>query len=71
MGSIVIPFLAETLACFVCVCVCVRAFFVEAPKLVGMAQTVFLDNRVFVFVPCHKGAVLTRTAKMTNLHSTH
>ena len=30
--------------------------------------TVFLVNRVFV--PCQKGAVLTKTAKMTNLHST-
>ena len=28
----------------------------------------FLVNRVFV--PCQKGAVLTKTAKMTNLHST-
>ena len=35
----------------------------------GMAQTVFLVNHVFV--PCQKRAVLTKTAKMTNLHSTH
>ena len=34
-----------------------------------VAQTVVLVNRVFV--PCQKGAVLTKTAKMTNLHSTH
>ena len=33
-----------------------------------MVQTVFLVNRVFV--PCPKGAVLTKTAKMTNLDST-
>ena len=33
-----------------------------------VTQTVFLVNRVFV--PCQKGAVLTKTAKMTNLHST-
>ena len=32
-----------------------------------VAQTVFLVNHVFV--PCQKGAVLTKTAKMTNLHS--
>ena len=38
------------------------------PKI-GVAQTVFLVNRVFV--PCRKGAVLTKTAKMANLHSTH
>ena len=37
--------------------------------LIGVTQTVFLLNRVFV--PCQKGAVLTKTAKMTNLHSTH
>ena len=46
----------------------------QAPQIggglkVGVAQTVFLVNRVFV--PCQKGAVLTKTAKMTNLHSTH
>ena len=35
----------------------------------GVALTVFLVNRVFF--PCHKGNVLTKTAKMTNLHSTH
>ena len=33
----------------------------------GVAQTVFLADRVFV--PCHKGAVLAKAAKMTNLHS--
>ena len=36
---------------------------------VGVAQTVFLVNRVFV--PCQKRAVLTKTAKITNLHPTH
>ena len=36
---------------------------------VGVAQTAFLVNRVFVAY--QKGAVLTRTAKRTNLHSTH
>ena len=36
---------------------------------VGEAETVFLVNRVFL--PCQKGAVLMKTAKMTNLHSTH
>ena len=34
----------------------------------GVAQTVYLVNRVFV--PCQKGAILTKTAKMTHLHST-
>ena len=34
-----------------------------------VAQTVFLVNRAFV--SCQKGAVLTKTAKMMNLHSTH
>ena len=35
----------------------------------GLAQTVFLVNRVIV--PCQKGAILTKTAKMMNSHSTH
>ena len=34
-----------------------------------VAQTVLLVNHAFV--PCQKGAVLTKTAKMMNLHSTH
>ena len=33
----------------------------------GVAQTVFLVKRVFVH--CQKGAVSTKTARMTNLHS--
>ena len=35
----------------------------------GVAQTVFWVNRVFCPLP--KGAVLTKTAKVTNLHSTY
>ena len=38
-------------------------------QYVGVAQPrcVFLVNRVFV--PCQKGAIFTKTARMTNLHS--
>ena len=36
--------------------------------LIRVAQTVFLVNRVFA--PCQKGAILTKTANMTNLHFT-
>ena len=38
-------------------------------RRIGVAQTVFLVARVFV--PCQEGVVLTKTAKMTNLHSIH
>ena len=44
-------FMLRFFVCFIC------AFF-------GVAQTVFLVNRVFV--ACQKGAVLTKTAKMMN-----
>ena len=36
-----------------------------APSKFGVVQTVFLVNRAFV--PCQKGAALTKTAKTTNL----
>ena len=40
--------------------------FICQSRFIGMAYTMFLVNRVFV--PCQKGAGLTKAAKMTNLH---
>ena len=42
--------------------------FLEVNKI-GVGQTVFFVNRVFV--PCPKGAVLTKTVKIINLHAAH
>ena len=41
-----------------------RSIQIDYGQTFGVAETVFLVNRVFV--PCQKGAVLTKMAKMTN-----
>ena len=52
-----------------CYTLCLRKTFPDSTSKIGVAQTVFLVNGVLV--PCQKGAISTKTAKMTNLHSIH